>query len=86
MGWAGCSLYALASEHLTVLSWPVVIAIVPVLTIVAVIADLAESVIKRCVEVKDSGHSLPGIGGALDLIDSLLFTVPLGWLIILQIM
>lgn len=82
----GCSLYALASAHLQVLSWPVVIAIIPVLTIVAVMADLAESVIKRCVEVKDSGHSLPGIGGALDLIDSLLFTVPLGWLIILQIM
>ena len=45
-----------------------------------VVADLAESVIKRCLEVKDSGHFLPGIGGALDLIDSLLFTGPAAWL------
>jgi len=50
------------------------------LAIVTVVADLAESVIKRCLDVKDSGHLLPGIGGALDLIDSLLFTCPAAWL------
>jgi phosphatidate cytidylyltransferase len=47
---------------------------------ITVVADLAESVVKRCLEVKDSGHVLPGIGGALDLIDSLLFTCPAAWL------
>jgi phosphatidate cytidylyltransferase len=50
------------------------------LAVITVVADLAESVLKRCLEVKDSGHLLPGIGGALDLIDSLLFTCPAAWL------
>lgn len=51
-----------------------------ILALATVVGDLAESVLKRCLDVKDSGHMLPGIGGALDLIDSLCFTAPIVYL------
>lgn len=47
----------------------------PILFVLAVAGDLAGSLIKRGLAVKDSGSLLPGIGGIFDLIDSPAFTV-----------
>jgi phosphatidate cytidylyltransferase len=46
------------------------------LALLGAMGDLAESAIKRSVHVKDSGTIIPGHGGVLDRVDSLLFTGP----------
>ena len=48
-------------------------------TIAAVMADLMESAFKREAKVKDSGNSIPGIGGFLDLADSMILALPVGY-------
>ena len=71
------ALFKLMPGHLPALTWTHATVLGLLLGFAAVIGDLAESIIKRSTGVKDSGNLLPGIGGALDLIDSLLFTAPL---------
>ncbi len=50
------------------------------LGVAAVVGDLIESIFKREAGVKDSGKFFPGIGGILDLLDSLLFNAPIMYL------
>ena len=42
----------------------------------AIIGDLVESVFKRSCEVKDSGWIIPGRGGSMDCLDSLILGAP----------
>ncbi len=67
--WFNVTLPWLAGVHAFVLG--------VLLPLTSVVGDLAESVIKRDSHSKNSGDTIPGIGGSLDLIDSLLFTAPL---------
>jgi phosphatidate cytidylyltransferase len=51
-----------------------------VIGIVGVLGDLAESLIKRDCQTKDAANSIPGFGGLLDVIDSVLFAAPVAYL------
>ena len=56
------------------------------LGILAQVGDLAESLLKRDCNVKDSGSALSGFGGMLDLMDSLLFTTPIFYFYVVVLM
>lgn len=59
------------------------IAVLSVSTsVTAIIGDLVESVIKRCVKTKDSGNFIPGRGGLLDSADSIIFSAPVYYLLV----
>lgn len=73
---AGMTAKWATADKTPLLTYPAALVLCFFIAVICVVGDLAESVLKRCLGVKDSGRTLPGIGGALDLIDSLLFTMP----------
>ncbi len=70
----------LGAKYVPAISLNHVPAIGLILGICAQFGDLAESVLKRDAGVKDSGRTIPGLGGMLDLIDSLLISLPFYYL------
>lgn len=62
---------------LTLTDW---IYLAIIVSVCGIYGDLTESLIKRNVDKKDSGSIMPGHGGALDRIDSILFVIPVSFL------
>jgi phosphatidate cytidylyltransferase len=53
----------------------------PLVGLAGIVGDLGESLVKRELQAKDSGGVLGGLGGVLDMIDSMLVAAPVAWLL-----
>lgn len=71
------SLYTVVGQH----GWGLLLLVAVFLSLMSVVGDLVESLVKRSAGVKDSSGLLPGHGGVLDRIDALLPTLPLAMML-----
>jgi len=74
--------YFIFQQQLSLLTQPIVVLLSLGLAPIGIAGDLAESLLKRSLHTKDSSHTLPGIGGGMDLIDSILFTAPIFYFVL----
>jgi len=87
-GFAGSVLSCMLAGALTVAllldgPWWAGLAIGAAVALFATIGDLAESTIKRDLGIKDMGSLLPGHGGVMDRLDSMLVTAPVTWALLI---
>lgn len=85
-GFAGSILFATVAAclmaHFGLNSpWWIGLILGPLLVVVGTVGDLVESLIKRDLGIKDMSSFLPGHGGVMDRLDSLLLAAPVAWLI-----
>lgn len=79
----GAIIMVLVGEPVTNhLSWTFLLIFAPLAATLGFIGDVAESCFKRASDLKDSGELLPGMGGAMDVLDSLIPVAPLFYLYI----
>ena len=86
-GFAGSVLFCVVVGSLSVHfllghSWVIGLALGVGVAIAATVGDLMESLIKRDLGIKDMSHILPGHGGIMDRLDSLVVVVPFVWAVL----
>ena len=66
-----------------IMAWRLGILFGVIFAFLGQMGDLAESMLKRDAQIKDASNNVPGFGGILDVVDSLLVTAPFGYLFFL---
>jgi phosphatidate cytidylyltransferase len=86
-GFAGSAVACIVAGYLLVVyllegDWWVGVVLGAITVVMATLGDLCESVMKRDLGIKDMSHIIPGHGGLMDRLDSLLATAPPIWLLL----